>query len=79
MSNDTDVKSFIETSFDGDHFVFSCDLGEDPISLPWGTALSGYELVIGKEGILMGRLNIVENDGAGSLLSVSPEFPVMPD
>lgn len=82
MSRDNNVNSIITADFDGDNLVIRCDFdNENPVCLPWGDeVLTGYELVIGKEGILMGRLFIIEpSDDAEALLSVSPEFPVMPD
>lgn len=80
MSQNGDVLTKIEAQFDGRVFAVSCDLSSNPISLPWGGELSGYELVIGQEGILMGRLELRENTrAAAAALSVSPESLVMPE
>lgn len=80
MSKSDDVQTKIEAQFDGRVFTVSCDLSSNPISLPWGAELSGYELVIGQEGILMGRLELREKiREAVAALSVSPESLVMPE
>lgn len=81
MSQDSDVQTGIRATLDGEILTVSCDLGSSPIALPWGVELSGYELVIGQEGILMGRLELREKifAAAESLLSVSPESLVAPE
>lgn len=43
---------------------------QEPLNLPWGVQLRGYALVVGREGILMGRLELSEPVQS---LSVSPE------
>lgn len=81
MSQDSDVQTCIRGTLDGEVLTISCDLSANPIALPWGAELSGYELVIGHDGILMGRLDLREriHAFAESLLSVSPESLVAPE
>lgn len=81
MSQDSNVQTDIQATFDGEIFTVSCDLSANPIVLPWGVELSGYKLVIGQEGILMGCLELREKilAAAESPLSVSPESLVAPE
>lgn len=66
--------SIITVSSDGERIVVDVTLRE-LIDLPWGARLRGYSLVLGCEGILMGRLELSELE---PLLSVSPESLVLP-
>lgn len=66
--------STLTMSVDGDKIVVDVTLRE-PVDLPWGAQLRGYSLVVGRGGILMGRLELSEFD---PLLSVSPESLVLP-